>query len=379
MIVNFVCRKSKARSNGLAPIELSIIIDGKRKYIALDRKVKPNLFNAKKQIVKGDDSFTCYFGMIRGKCYDIETKMIKQRMLFNVDTFARAFKYGMKDMDISLYGLFDQFLCKQLEKHECGMITKTVLTKYQCTIRYIKEIIKCDKRLCDFSTADAESIYMHLLAKMSNNSSICYMRKLKTMFIYAIQEGYINSNPITFQFHKDKVEIEPLTIEEIRTIREKEFPARLANIRDLFVFQCYTGLSFRDMNSFSKDDLKTDKDGKEWIVKKRIKTGITASIPILPIVKDILVKYNYILPTLSNQKYNSYLKEIQDVCGIKKNLHSHLARHTCGTLLLNAGVDMVTVSRILGHSTSKTTEAVYAKMLPNTIMKKVEEAAKNMI
>ena len=219
-----------------------------------------------------------------------------------------------------------------------------------------------------------------MLRKMSNNSAICYMRKLKTILIYAIREGYITTNPITFKFHKDKVEKDPLTLEEVRRIRTVKLGSkRIENIRDLFILQCYTGLAFRDMSCFCEKDIKIDKDGKEWIVKERIKTGITALIPILPVVKEILVKYNYRLPTLTNQKYNSYLKEIQDVCGITKTLHSHLARHTCGTLLLNAGVDMLTVSKVLGHSSTKTTEAVYAKLLPETIMRRVEEVSDKLI
>ena len=212
-----------------------------------------------------------------------------------------------------------------------------------------------------------------MLGKMANNSAICYMRKLKTMLIYAIQEGYINTNPVTFKFHKDKVETEPLTLEEIRAIRTKEFPTeRLNNIRDMFILQCYTGLAFKDMSSLTAKDIKVDKDGKEWIMKARTKTGVTAFIPVLPVVKEILERHHYLLPTPSNQKYNAYLKEIQDVCGIQKTLHSHLARHTCGTILLNAGLDMVSVSRILGHSSSKITESVYAKLLPTTIMERVE-------
>ena len=118
---------------------------------------------------------------------------------------------------------------------------------------------------------------------------------------------------------------------------------------------------------------------KSGLSKNASKRGVSAFIPILPVVKEILVKYNYHLPTLTNQKYNSYLKEIQDICGIKKTLHSHLARHTCGTLLLNAGVDMLTVSKVLGHSSTKTTEAVYAKLLPETIMRRVEEVSDKLI
>ena len=373
MIVNFVCRKSKVRSNGTAPIELSVIINGRRKYVALDRKINPKSFIAKKQMVKGDESLNEYLNAVRNKCYSIETEMIKYHMLFNTDTFTHAFKYGLKSNAISVNGLFDVFLKKQEAKYDGRLITGAVVSKYKCTIRYCREAMDGDKMLADLSTSDVEAIYMYMLGKMANNSAICYMRKLKTMLIYAIQEGYINTNPVTFKFHKDKVETEPLTLEEIRAIRAKEFPTeRLNNIRDMFILQCYTGLAFKDMCSLTAKDIKVDKDGKEWIMKARTKTGVTAFIPVLPVVKEILERHHYLLPTPSNQKYNAYLKEIQEVCGIQKTLHSHLARHTCGTILLNAGLDMVSVSRILGHSSSKITESVYAKLLPTTIMERVE-------
>lgn len=380
MIINFVCRKSKIRANGLAPIELSVIINGKRKYIAIDRKVNPQRFCSKKQQVKGEDAINEYLDAVKNKCYLIESEMIKLKMLFNVDTFAHAYKYGVKSNSISVYGLFDEFLDKQLKKYEKGLITNTVVSKYKCTIRYCKEALKTDKILTDLSTSDVEAIYLYMLGKMANNSAICYMRKLKTMMIYAIQQRHITTNPITFKLHKDKVDTEPLTLEEIRAIRTKELPSeRLDNVRDLFILQCYTGLAFKDMSTLSIKDIKTDKDGKQWIMKNRTKTGVTAFIPILPIVNEILMKHHYLLPTLSNQKYNSYLKEIQDVCGIQKKLHSHLARHTCGTILLNAGLDMISVSRILGHSSSKVTEAVYAKLLPSTIMSRVEEVSDKIV
>jgi len=314
------------------------------------------------------------------KCYSIETEMLKRGLLLTTDTFVYAFKNGIKQNSITVYALFDEFMVKQEEKRKVGLITQAIYVKYRCTIRYCKEAMETDKMLSDLTTSDMEDIYTYMLHQMSNNSAICYMRKLKTMLIYAIREGYISTNPITFHFHKDKVKKEPLTLEEVRLIRTKELGSKsIENIRDLFILQCYTGLAFRDMSSLSEKDIKIDKDGKEWIVKERIKTGVPAFIPILPVVKEILVKYNYHLPTLTNQKYNSYLKEIQEVCGIKKTLHSHLARHTCGTLLLNAGVDMLTVSKVLGHSSTKTTEAVYAKLLPETIMHRVEEVSDKLM
>lgn len=381
MIVNFVCRRCKASArDGLSPLELYVIIDGKRRFISLNRRISEKKFNTKKQMVKGDDETNKFIEAVRMKCYALETEMLKRGLLFTVDTFVYAFKYGIKANSISVYGLFDEFMEKQEEKKKVGLITHAIYIKYKCTIRYSKEALKTDKMLNALTTSDVEGIYTYMLGKMANNSAICYMRKLKTMLIYAIREGYISTNPINFKFHTDKVSKEPLTLEEVRRIRSKVFASKsMENIRDLFIFQCYTGLAFKDMSSLTQKDIKIDKDGKEWIVKERMKTGVTAFIPVLPVVKEILIKHQYLLPTLSNQKYNSYLKEIQEVCCIKQTLHSHLARHTCGTLLLNAGVDMLTVSRVLGHSSTKITEAVYAKLLPSTIMQRVEDVSEKIL
>ena len=374
MTIKFVCRGSKtSRRDGLTPLELYVIINGKRRYVSLNRRIDPKLFNPKKQIVRGDDQMNEYIGAIKMKCYSLQTEMLKRGLLFTADTFVYAFKYGIKQNSISVYALFDEFMARQQEKRKVGLITQAIYVKYRCTIRYCKEAMKTDKMLNELTTSDMEDIYTYMLGRMANNSAICYMRKLKTMLIYAIREGYISQNPITFKFHKDKVKTEPLTIEEVRRIRTKVLGSKsMENVRDLFIFQCYTGMAYRDMASLTQNDIKVDKDGKEWILKERVKTGVSAFIPVLPPVKEILVKHQYLLPTLSNQKYNSYLKEIQEVCGIEKTLHSHLARHTCGTLLLNAGLDMQTVSKVLGHSSTKTTEAVYAKLLPSTIMQRVE-------
>lgn len=380
MTINFVCRQSKSGKDGLSPLELYVIIDGKRRYVSLNRRINPKAFNNKRQMVKGDTQTNEYIEAVRMKCYTLQTEMLKRGLLFTADTFVYAFKFGIKQNSISVYALFDEFMLKQQEKKKVGLLTPAVYTKYKCTIRYTKEALKTDKMMNELSTSDMEDIYTYMLGRMANNSAICYMRKLKTILIYAIREGYITTNPITFKFHKDKVKTEPLTLDEVRRIRTKVLGSKsMENVRDLFIFQCYTGLAFYDMSSLTQNDIKVDKDGNEWILKERIKTGVMAYIPVLPVVKEILVKHQYLLPTLSNQKYNSYLKEIQEVCGIKKTLHSHLARHTCGTLLLNAGVDMLTVSKVLGHSSTRTTEAVYAKLLPQTVMQRVEEVSDKLV
>ena len=123
MTITFVCRGSKvSKKDGLTPLELYVIIDGKRRFVSLNRKIDPKLFNPKKQIVRGDSQTNEYIEAIRMKCYSLETEMIKRGLLFTVDTFVYAFRHGIKQNSISVYGLFDEFMVKQLEKKKVGLI-----------------------------------------------------------------------------------------------------------------------------------------------------------------------------------------------------------------------------------------------------------------
>lgn len=215
---------------------------------------------------------------------------------------------------------------------------------------------------------------------MGNNTAIQKMKQIKKIMRMAVEEGYIKVSPFKLKMKADEVVVEPLTKEELRTLRSKEIGVeRLERVRDMFVFACYTGLAFTDMHQLQPDDIITTPDGKEWIIKTRQKTKIVSTIPLLPIAKEILQKYNGKLPTMCNQRYNGFLKELGAICGIKKELHSHLARHTFATLLLNSGLDMVSVSKILGHANSKITERIYAKMLPETIFNRVQEIKDNLL
>ena len=137
-------------------------------------------------------------------------------------------------------------------------------------------------------------------------------------------------------------------------------------MRDCFVFACYTALAYSDLASISIDDVK-EQNGVHFIQKNRIKTGVQYTIPLNDIAMTILKRYNYQLPILTNQRYNSYLKEIADLCGIDKKLTSHLARHTAATLMLNSGISIDVVAKILGHRNTAMT-AHYAKMLDKTII-----------
>ena len=146
MTINFVCRKGKTSvRDGLTPLELYVIIDGKRRFVSLNRRIDPKSFNSKKQMVKGDDQMNEYIEAVRMKCYALETEMLKRGLLFTVDTFVYAFKYGIKKNSISVYGLFNEFMVKQEEKRKVELITQAIYVKYRCTIRYCKEAMQTDK------------------------------------------------------------------------------------------------------------------------------------------------------------------------------------------------------------------------------------------
>ena len=384
MVINFVCRASKAKKDGLSPLELSIIINGKRKYITLDRNVKVANFDSKKQKVKGDAAINEYTVALKVKCYGIETEMMKNGMDVTMDSFVDVFKNGFKANTITILQLFRERNELFGKKIANGVVTGSTLEKYKVTMdyvaAYIKTLKKDDIMVKEITPMFIEDFFVYLVGLMSNNTAIQKMKHLKKILRMAVEEGYISVSPFKMTLKNEQKEVNPLTLDELRKIKNKNISLpRLAKVRDMFIFECYTGLAFTDMVNLRSENIVVDTKGNEWIIKSRQKTKIQSTIPLLPIAKEILMKYQDELPTLTNQKYNGYLKELGDICGIKKNLHSHLARHSFATILLNSGVDMVSVSKILGHANSRITEKVYAKMLPETIMKKVMNVQAKLI
>jgi len=377
MTLSFLCRASKAGKNGLSPIEFSLCINGKRKYVTTDRKVKASSFNLRTQKVYNDKDTNDYLEALRAKLYAQETEMIKNGMEITLDTFMDVYRNGFKANTITILQLFREHNAQFKKKIAKGIIANTTLDKYNVTrdylAAYIKTLKKDDVMVKDITPNFVEDFFVFLLKSMSNNTAIQKMKQLKKILRMAVEEGYIKVSPFKMTLKKEQKEIDPLTLDEVRKIKNKKIGIeRLAKVRDMFIFECYTGLAFTDMVNLRSENIVVDAEGNEWIIKSRQKTKIQSTIPLLPIAKEILRKYQDELPTLTNQKYNGYLKELGDICGIKKNLHSHLARHTFATILLNSGIDMVSVSKILGHANSRITEKVYAKMLPETIMKKVK-------
>jgi integrase len=379
MKVNFVIRQTKKKNDGCVPIEMTICVKGKRRYVSTGREVKPSDFNSKTQTVKGDKELNEFLKALKIRLYSIETTLMSKDVNVSIDTVLDVFRNGEQERTMTFLQLFEIHNCNVGKRVKQMLITPTTLSKYEVTkdyvTRYIKiELKKDDILVKDITPSFIDNLFVFLLEFMSNNTAIQKMKQVKRVIRFAVDEGYIKVSPYKITLKKEKKEVQPLTIKEVNIIRKKKIDIkRLAQIRDLFVFECYTGLAFTDLMSLNDNDFHIDESGNKWIIKKRHKTNVVATIPLLPIALEILDKYNYKLPHMSNVKYNAYLKEIGDICGIKKSLHSHLARHTWATILLNAGMDMVSVSKCLGHSNSKITESTYAKVLPDKLFEKAKK------
>ncbi|MCL6747977.1 integrase [Prevotella sp. TCVGH] len=225
-------------------------------------------------------------------------------------------------------------------------------------------------------------IYLRTVVGQNPNTATRMMKTFKTITILGRKLGVLHHDPfLNIRFHMEPVNRGFLTDEEILKIANKDFGiGRLELVRDVFVFSCFTGLAYIDVYNLAPENIVT-LNGKQWIMTKRQKTSVETNVLLLDIPKSIIAKYSgktyrdgKIFPMLTNQKLNSYLKEIADICGIKKNLTFHLARHTFATMSLSKGVPIESVSKMLGHTNIKTTQ-IYARITNKKIEHDMDELA----
>lgn len=373
MVLNFICRASKARRNGLSPIELSIIINNNRSVITLDRQILSTKFNPSTQKVRGEKDINDYIDVIRKKCYYIETELIKLDKL-DIDTFVYSFKNGIPQKEDTLLKIYQKHNDLYKQNVEVGKVDNTAYYKY-CKNRdrlqeYLLTLNKTDIKLKDITPLFIEGFQNYCLSKLKVNTTNKQLKMLKKILAFAVKERHIEVSPFQMVLREEKLDYDVLNKGDINKLLGTSFlDSRIEQIRDCFIFQCYTGLAYTDLVNLTQDNIEND-----VIIGRRKKTDVQFVVPLLPVAKQILEKYNYQLPIISNQAYNRYLKVLGDVSGLNKQLHSHLARHTFACLLLNSGVDMKTISRTLGHSSMKITEKIYASMSNDTVVDNIRKA-----
>jgi len=244
-------------------------------------------------------------------------------------------------------------------------IAKKHLKEY---LRYKYNVEDMDFRELNFEFVKDYEFYLKTVKNISHNTAMKYITNFKKIVLLAIDKEIIATDPFNrFKAKKIKVHKKPLSSYELAQLENHTFSTpRLATVRDIFVFQCYTGLAYIDAFNLKKSDIKFGIDGEMWIITERQKTGSNINVPLLPKAKAVMERYhdhplclerNSVLPVTSNQKMNAYLKEIADLCGIESILNTHKARRTFGsTVTLNNDVPIHVVKELLGHQSVKQTE-----------------------
>lgn len=380
----FYLRKSKVNARGTVPIYARVTIDGKRFEFATSRTVQPaDWVQATSRVVSVNsklmDEVNSHLDVLKARVLSVERRLLIQETPITIENFEAEW-FGGKQRSIMLLQVFEEHNGKvwDLIGH-----THTFSTwkRYKTSFRHTRSFIKDKYNLHDidvtkihFSFITDYDFWLRVTRNCGHNSTIKYLTNFRKIINICLKNGWINKDPFAgFKMTKLEVERAILSKEEIDVIAHKSIEnERLSTVRDIFIFCCYTGLAYADVESLSQMQLFPGIDGGLWIYTHRKKTDVSARIPLLPTAQQIIeiyrdhpecVERNRVLPVPSNQKFNSYLKELAAICGIRKYLTSHMARHTFATTItLTNGVPIESVSKMLGHRTIRTTQ-LYAKVL----------------
>lgn len=394
--VLFFIAKNRTRQDGKAPIYCRITYVGKRKQFSTGHFVNPLRWNSKQQLVKKSES---------------DAQFINSTLSLILQKINESFLYlqvNEKEFDHEdIYQVYcgervnrNRTFLEVLELHNNRI--KTLVGK-EYALRYyqkwrgmlilLRGFIKTtynknDVLLSSLSLKFLDDLDFYMKSKKDHKQitiNKCIQRVRKVVK-FAISEGYLDKDPFIFYKPKRfKKEVVFLTKDELLLLENHSFyQRRLEQVRDMFVFCCYTGLAYAEMSRLKKEHIVRGFDGNKWISMYRKKTGGYFSIPLLDKPLEILSKYSgqkteFVLPKISNQKFNSYIKEICEILGIEKKISHHIARKTFATtVLLFNDVPMEIVSRLLGHSKLQTTQDHYGKIVDKKVSEVVSKLKKKL-
>lgn len=371
--ISFYCRDSKVNRQGLAPIEMSIVINGERCIITLPRKERPSDFKRDRYSRK-DNDIKRYLQAVRNKVGAIQTEMMEKDLPLTAPLLRDYFRTG-GIQTYTIENLFDEYY-SILRKRIGVNLTQKTYRKYELARERFFELVDKTKPL-SFLTNGLMKDYMATLNQdFDYVTAQSYCQKIKTVCLFAVANGRMTTNPF-FDMHLRKGEknVQFLSEDEVAIIRDSKLQnASLRRVRDLFIFQINSGLAYCDMAILVPEDYQVTDNGLYYIHKQRRKTNSFFTAVVFPDGVEVLKRYDFVLPVLSNQKYNVFLKRIAELCGIETPLHTHVARHTYATMCLNHGVRIEVVARLLGHRSSSKVTFHYAKFVRNTIISEVNEA-----
>lgn len=383
----FLLQKVRLNKQGKCPIRCRITYLKQRKEFSTGLFINPDKWNSKQQGAKPPNKenniINTQLSLISQKINEAFLILQISQDSFDVDDVYRKYKGEDIKTEITILGAYD--LHNKKTKKLIGVdFNQLSWSRYVESRRKVATFIfkfykKKDVKLKDLDLKFIKDLEYFLKTELNLRQATVYrsMQRVKKIIQFAIAENYLQKDPFNlYKNKKYKTKIVYLSVKELEVLENHQFKqSRLQQVTDLFVFCCYTGLAYNEMAALSSKHLQMGFDKNEWIEINRKKTGKKVSVPLLPKAKEILIKYNCELPIISNQKFNSYLKEISEVLGITKRLTHHTARKTFATtVLLYNDVPMEIVSELLGHSSITITEAHYGKI----VQKKVSEQMKSL-
>jgi site-specific recombinase XerD len=379
----FYLKKRANAKEQKVPVYMRITVDGQRVEIATGERIEPKLWDPSEGRARGR---TPEIEEINSTLSKLEMKINDTaRYLRDYDEEITAEKIknrylGKVEKPMMLVEVFEEHNRKvmALVNREFALATAT---RYETTLKHTIDFMQWKYKKKDIRVKQIDhhfitefEFYLRSVRKCNNNSAFKYIKNFGKIVRICLANGWITINPfLNYKIRIKKVDRPFLSKEELDVMASKKFVGtRLDQVRDIFLFSCYTGLAYVDVQKLKRSEIVRGFDGEQWIFTSRQKTDTPSRIPLLPYALSVIEKYrdhpqceneDRLLPILSNQKMNAYLKEIADLCGIEKDLTFHIARHTFATTvtLLN-GVPIESVSKMLGHTNIKTTQH-YARIL----------------
>ncbi len=379
----YYLKQSKNQKGSVRYIYLRITVDGQSKELSTKRTWDAEHWSQSSGRATGnkEDSkaLNGYLDALCAKVYQAKKVLIESDKPITAENLKNVLngEDGERRMILAIFKEHNAQMKALIGKE----FAPATLTRYKTAHDHTESFIKWKYGTDDFDIRDLNYEFVSQFAfwlkserNCGHNAAVKYIGNLKKIVLDCQKKGWLRSDPFAaFKLNRKEVIRIALTKVELARIAAKKFSVdRLAHVRDIFLFSCYTGLAYIDVYKLRRSDIITGVDDGQWIVTKRQKTDSATRLPLLPAAQEIMDKYKHdpkcaskglVLPVLTNQKMNSYLKEIADGCDVNKNLTFHIARHTFATTVtLSNGVPIETVSKMLGHKSVKQTQQ-YAKIV----------------
>ncbi len=388
----FFVKRTRALKNGSLPIYARITINGNRAEFVIQKSIDESLWDNVKGCAKGSSKqskeINDYLDFVKAKLREHKVYMEEHNEPLNAFALRNNFM-GIDSLSKSILEIF------QDHNDKCkGLINKDfapgTVERYITCRKHVEDFIKLKYKRSDLSLNEITPMfvtdfeyYLKTNRDCCHNTTIKYLKNFKKIVKIALANGWMKNDPfVNIKYHTDEVDMAYLTEDELKVLMKKEFKVeRLQQVRDIYLFCCFTGLAFIDIKKLTYSDIQ-EKNEKQWIVVKRQKTKNWCNIPLLQPAIALMNKYRnhplcvksgLVLPVSSNQKMNAYLKEIADICEINKNLSTHTARHTFATTVTLANqISIEVVSKMLGHSSITMTKK-YARVVDDLIERDMQK------